>query len=73
MGFETLYTIEQVAEMIGVSKSTLRYWERIFSVLVPRSGGGQRRYNKDSLKFFITIKELSDEGYAIRGIKRKLI
>lgn len=44
------YSISEVAEMVGVAESTLRYWEKEFSSLAPRKAGrGIRQYSQDDL------------------------
>ena len=39
-----LLSINQAAEMMGVSKSTLRRWETSGKLVPKRTAGGQRRY-----------------------------
>jgi DNA-binding transcriptional MerR regulator len=66
------YTIDQVAETLGVNKSVLRYWEKIFEIPVKRTAGGQRRYAQEVVAIFERILVLHREGYAPRGIRNQL-
>jgi DNA-binding transcriptional MerR regulator len=61
-------TVGEVAELLGVSGHTLRYYERIGLVRVERSGSGQRRYDRNSLARIIFITRLRMSGMAIRDI-----
>ena len=43
---QAVYSIGTVAKMLGVSPSTLRAWERRYTLVVPaRSAGSQRLYS----------------------------
>ncbi len=60
------YTMREVAGLLGVASSTLRYWEKEFPQLAPeRTESGQRRYTAASLETAKRIKELLHE----RGLK----
>jgi DNA-binding transcriptional MerR regulator len=65
------YSIEEAAERTGVSRHTLRYYERI-GLLAPvgRAAGGHRRYGDGDLGavFFLTL--LRDTGMSIRDMQR---
>lgn len=45
----SLLTIDQAAERLGVSKQTLRNWERDGMVTCTRTEGGHRRYREDHI------------------------
>jgi hypothetical protein len=62
------YTIEQVAQMVGVHKSTLRYWGKVFNIVTPRSAGNQRQYPQDQIDLLKRIKELYDQGMSVKGV-----
>ena len=66
------FTIDQVSEMVGVHKSTLRYWSKIFNIETPRSKGRQRRYPLAQVNLLKTIKAHYDAGYSTRGVRMKL-
>jgi DNA-binding transcriptional MerR regulator len=69
---EVNYTIDQVSQMVGVQKSTLRYWERVLHIETPRSHGNQRRYPMGHVELFKHIKGLYEEGLATRGVRMRL-
>ncbi len=69
---DMLYTIEQVARRVGVTKGTLRYWEEFYGVTPERSGGNHRRYSQKQLDQMLQIKALREEGFNGRGIKARL-
>jgi DNA-binding transcriptional MerR regulator len=61
-------TVGEVAALLGVSGHTLRYYERIGLVDVPRSGSGQRRYDRAALARVIFVTRLRVSGMSIRDI-----
>ena len=67
------FTIEQVAEMVGVSKSTLRKWEKVYGVHPDRNDGNHRRYRQGQVDVMLKIKALYDEGFALKGVKTRLV
>jgi MerR family transcriptional regulator, heat shock protein HspR len=69
---EIRYTIEQTAEIVGVHKSTLRYWGKIFDIKTPRSEGGQRRYPRDQVDLLKQIKVLFDRHLTTKGVRINL-
>ena len=75
----TLYkdnlSIDNVFNLTGIPKSTLRFWEKVFSnYLAPkRTKGRQRRYSREDLQRIMTIKQLlTQEGYTIAGARKRL-
>lgn len=66
------YTIDQVAQMVGVHKSTLRYWGKVFNIETPRSEGRQRRYPQNQVELLQAIKKHYDAGYSTRGVRMQL-
>lgn len=65
------YRIREVAELLGVSTSTLRFWENTFSELKPnRTRSGQRRYCIKDIEICKRLKHLRfDRGLTINGAK----
>lgn len=61
-------TVGEVAELLGMSGHTLRYYERVGLVKVGRSGSGQRRYDRAALARVIFISRLRMSGMSIRDI-----
>ncbi len=68
------YSIKEVAEEIGVTETTLRYWESVFRQLAPYKGAnGVRRYTKEDIKTVRLIHHLVKErGLTLAGAKQHL-
>lgn len=68
------YTIKEVATMMGVSESALRYWENEFAQLKPeRTPGGRRRYTKKDIEVVKQIVYLlADQKLHVDGAKKRL-
>lgn len=71
---ETAYRIGEVAEMLDLNASVLRYWEGEFPQLEPaRTDKGQRRYTEEHVELLKLIKRLvHEEGLTIEGARKKL-
>ena len=68
------YKIGDVAEMLGIPCSTLRYWEKQFDMLSPsRAPKGHRRYTPADVekirKLYYLVKE---KGYKIEAARDEL-
>ncbi len=60
------YSIREVAEMLGVNESTLRYWEKEFPFLKPKvSGNKVRQYTEKDIEQLKLIYNL----IKVRGLK----
>ncbi len=75
MAIEKLYyTISEVAELLRLNQSVLRYWESEFSHIQPRkTKKGDRLYTQkdiDELRMIFYL--LKEKGYTIEGAKRHL-
>jgi DNA-binding transcriptional MerR regulator len=68
------YTIGEVAEMFGVSRSLLRYWENEFAFLTPRKNRkGDRLFTKENIQQIQIIFNLVKErGFTLEGAKQEL-
>lgn len=68
------YTIGEVADMFGVSRSLLRYWESEFSFLTPRKNKkGDRLFTKENIQQIQIIHNLVKErGFTLEGAKQEL-
>lgn len=67
------FRIGQLAELLGVERFVVRFWEKEFNLNAYRSNGGQRFYEEKDLNKFRTIKKLLyEEGFTIAGAKKKL-
>jgi DNA-binding transcriptional MerR regulator len=62
--------IAEVAEVIGVSPHTLRYYERIGLVEVGRDSAGHRRYDRDALARVVFVTRLRMSDMPIQVIRR---
>ncbi len=69
-----IFTIGEVAEMVGESTSTIRYWENQFDALKPQKNGkGNRLFNKNDIEVVKLIHYLvKTRGLTIKGAKMKL-
>ncbi len=69
-----LLTIQQLANILQVEISTIRYWEKEFSQYLPKVDSKKRRkYSELHLDTFGQIKELLyTEQFTIKGAKRRL-
>ena len=65
-------TIDQVSQIIGVPKTKLRYWETAFAIQVKRTETGRRIYPQQTVAIMQRIKDLSDQGFAAKGIRMRL-
>lgn len=68
------YRISDVAEILDLPQTTLRFWEKEFSELRPqRNKGGIRRYTPNDIDILRVIKFLiKDKGLTIDGAKEHL-
>lgn len=75
LGRDILFSIDQVAKLTGVKKSTLRYWEKTFrEFLRPnRSGSRRREYSLQEIKIIEYIRKLLREEHLTNtGVRLKL-
>lgn len=71
-----MLTIEQVSQLTGVRKSTLRYWERSFEEFLrpARTHSNRREYTMEDLDLIKTIKRLLEEEHLTsEGVRLRLI
>jgi DNA-binding transcriptional MerR regulator len=68
------YTIGEVAEMLEVPVSTVRFWENEFDILKPmKNKKGNRLFTPADIKNLRIIHHLvKDEGMTLSGVKKKL-
>jgi DNA-binding transcriptional MerR regulator len=69
------YQMRDVAKILGIPASTVRFWEENFPQLKPtRTSGGHRTYDHLQLERLQYIKMLlKDEGLTIEGAKKRLV
>ena len=61
-------TVAEMAELVGVSGHTLRYYERVGLVTVDRDGAGHRRYGPQAIARVIFLTRLRLSGMPIADI-----
>lgn len=67
-------TIQQIANILQVEVSTVRFWEKEFQAYLPKADKNKRRrYSEGHMEMFSQVKELLyTEQYTIKGAKRRL-
>ena len=66
--------IGDVAQMLNVKTSVIRFWETQFPQLKPKkTRSGQRMYSPEDVELLCAIhRELKETGMTIEGLKRKM-
>jgi MerR family transcriptional regulator, heat shock protein HspR len=67
-----LYTVGQVAEILGVQPAFVRRLDTEHVVQPARSDGGQRRYTRAEIGVVQQVWEMAGEGMTLAGIRRIL-
>lgn len=68
-----LYTVGQVAEILGVQPAFVRRLDTEAVVQPARSAGGQRRYSRHEINQIGVVSAMAGEGMTLPGIKRILV
>lgn len=65
------FSISEVAEMLGVAASLIRFWENHFDNIKPRKNkNGVRQYTKSDIENLKIIYHLvKEKGYTLQGAK----
>jgi len=71
--YAPLYTVGQVAGMLGVQPAFLRRVDSEQVVQPARSDGGQRRYSRLDIACVQRVTEMAGEGMTLAGIRRILV
>jgi DNA-binding transcriptional MerR regulator len=68
------YSIGEVADLLQVNASLIRYWESEFAGLSPRKNNkGNRMFTDDDINLLRTIHHLvKEKGYTIEGARNRL-
>jgi DNA-binding transcriptional MerR regulator len=68
------YSIGEIADKFGVSKSLIRYWETEFTILKPhKNSKGDRRFTKENIDQLQLIFDLvKNRGFTIEGAKNEI-
>ncbi len=71
---KVFFSIGEVAEIVGVTPSSIRYWESSFEELSPqKSSKGTRLFSKEDVETVKFIHHLVKErGLTIKGVQKKL-
>jgi DNA-binding transcriptional MerR regulator len=71
---KVFFSIGEVAEMVGVTPSSIRYWENSFEELSPqKSSKGTRLFSKEDVETVKFIHHLVKErGMTVKGVQQKL-
>ncbi len=67
-----VYTVGQVADMLGVPAAFLRRLDSLDVISPSRSEGGQRRYSRLEITRIFALTELIGEGMTVAGAQRIL-
>ena len=68
-----LYTVGQVADMLGVQPAFIRRLDSERVVEPSRSDGGQRRYSRSEIERVQQVATMADQGLSLAGIRRILV
>ncbi len=68
------YSIGEVADMFGVSKSLIRHWEAEFETLKPhKNSKGDRRFTPQNIEQLAQIYTLvREKGFTLEGARKEL-
>lgn len=68
------YSITEVAEMFDVNPSLLRFWEKEFPQIAPKTGSrGVRQYRKEDVEVVRLVYHLvKEKGMTLPGARQKL-
>lgn len=71
---KVLFSIGEVAGMLNIDATKIRYWENQFEALKPQKNNkGNRLFTKDDIEMVKLIHHLVKElGLTIKGAKQKL-
>jgi DNA-binding transcriptional MerR regulator len=69
------YPTREVERILGLPSSTLRHWEREFSLLQPRKDAfGRRTYSESDLRIILRLKHFAlDRGLGLSAAKALLV
>lgn len=70
---DKFYRIGEVAKLLNVNTSVLRFWQTRFSQITPITINGQRLYTEENIILLKKIRHLLyDQGMTIEGVKKIL-
>ena len=65
-------TIGEVAQRAGLAPSTLRYWESVGILPVPRRVNGQRRYGERVFQLLAIVRVAQEAGFNVAEVRTLL-
>ncbi|GGG08948.1 MerR family transcriptional regulator [Paenibacillus albidus] len=65
-----MHTIGEVAELLGISAHTLRYYEKEHIIMPLRDTSGDRRYTESHIKWLQFVIKLKETQMPIATIKK---
>ncbi|MBF25338.1 MAG: MerR family transcriptional regulator [Flavobacteriales bacterium] len=68
------YSISEVGDLLDVSTSLIRFWEKEFDIIKPKKNSrGNRIFTKNDIKNIALIFHLlKEKKYTIKGAKKKI-
>ena len=68
------YSIGEVAEMLGLSETLLRYWEKAFPSITPKKAGRNvRQYSQEDIDQLRLVRHLvKDKGMKLAAARKAL-
>ncbi len=68
------YSIREVAQMFGVNESALRYWEKEFPQIQPKTNfRGVRQYTKKDIDIIrVVYNQVKVRGFKLKAVKKML-
>lgn len=69
---QTMYSIKEAAQQLGVEAHALRFWEEELGLCIARNEQGRRMYSQENMQIFQKIMEWKKDGLQLKEIKRLL-
>jgi len=66
------YSITELSQRLGITDHALRYYEKEFSLTIPKDSRGRRYYTPETANYMFKIKTMRDDGLEIKAIKKVL-
>ncbi len=65
------WTISEVSDMTGITKSNIRFWDGEFDWFKPKRRNGKRKFTKADIEILKSINMLVNElGMTLDGVRR---
>ena len=64
------YSITELSNRLNVTDHALRYYEKEFSLNIPKDERGRRYYTPENANIMYQIKAMRDEGLEIKAIRK---